>query len=198
MQLKKWIKKSLVILISMLTFGMITPAEFHWLDEASANKKQDNDTFAAHSKSKTVSESPVYTRDQILQSFNGQAEEVSYQKFGDKIRPKIEKEFKEVILPKMEEAIGQLSLTLSDEELSQLEVTENPAGGNGERIFNITNKVTGKPVIKFHVRREQPPLEGFWFNFHYHTAADQFMTHHDLGKIYWDKNTPPNWKTSIH
>ncbi|MBM7692552.1 hypothetical protein JOC77_001982 [Peribacillus deserti] len=197
MQFKKWIKKSLVILISLLTFGTITPAEFHWLDEANANKRQDNDSFA-HSNRKAEIEAPKYSREQILQSFNGQAEMVSYKKFGDKIRPKIEKEFKEMILPKMEEAIGQLSMTLTDEELSQLEVTENPAGGSGERIFNITNNITGKPVIKFHVRREQPPLEGFWFNFHYHTAADQFMSHHDLGKIYWDKNTPPNWRASLH
>ncbi|WP_409288807.1 YpjP family protein [Peribacillus sp. SCS-37] len=200
MQLQRWIKKSLVILISLLTFGTITPSEFHWLQEANASKGQgqNKDSFADSKRKAEVESSIYYSRDELLQTFQQQAEIISYQKFGTKIKPRIEKEFKELILPRMELAIEQVSSGLSDEELQNLEITENPAGGSGERIFNITSRTSGNTLVKFHVRREQPPLEGYWFNFHYHTAKDQFASHHDLGRIYWDKNTPPNWNTTAH
>ncbi|MED4798110.1 YpjP family protein, partial [Priestia megaterium] len=48
-------------------------------------------------------------------------------------------------------------------------------------------------LIRFHVRRENPPKDGYWFNFHYHAAADNFQKHYDLGKIYWNRNMPPKW-----
>ncbi|WP_026694903.1 YpjP family protein [Peribacillus kribbensis] len=197
MQLKRWIRKTLVILISVLTFGAITPSEIHWLEEVKANTSQDNDLLGKSQHQET--EALVQTREQMLHSLYVQAENISYVKFGDKIKPKIENEFKAIILPKMEEAIEQVSMDLAPEQLKNLSVTENPSGGSGERMFNIKDGKSGQTLIKFHVRREHPPHEGFWFNFHYHSNTDHFARHHDLGKIYWDKNTPPSWGTgTIH
>ncbi len=60
-------------------------------------------------------------------------------------------------------------------------------------MFNIYDEQTGKDLIRFHVRTENRPGEGYYYNFHYHTAEDQFATHHNLGDVYWSKNTPPKW-----
>ncbi|MEW8987992.1 MAG: YpjP family protein, partial [Bacillus sp. (in: firmicutes)] len=80
-----------------------------------------------------------------------------------------------------------------EEDLVHLAISEEPGKGKSEKIFHIKDEKTGEDVIRFHVRRDQPPHEGYWFNFHYHTHHDEYQTHHDLGSIYWAKNTPPNW-----
>ncbi|MEH7388569.1 YpjP family protein, partial [Bacillus sp. JJ1521] len=79
------------------------------------------------------------------------------------------------------------------EQLDQLEISEQPSGGNGEKIFHIFDNTSGKDIVRFHVRKDHPPQDGYWFNFHYHTHHDGFQTHHALGDIYWNKNTPPKW-----
>ena len=61
------------------------------------------------------------------------------------------------------------------------------------KIFHVYNRLTGEDLLRFHVRRDHPPQDGYWFNFHYHTAEDGFQSHHELGSIYWDRNTPPDW-----
>ena len=121
-----------------------------------------------------------------------EAEQKAYLKFGEKIGGRIEDEFKDVIFPKIEEIITYYLNEESDELFEQLEVSK-PTGGTGEKIFHIYNTKTGQDVLRFHVRRENKPLEGYWFNFHYHSYHDSFQSHKDLGSIYWDKNTPPNW-----
>ncbi len=135
----------------------------------------------------------VPDRDAFISSMVKQAEYQSYMKFGTRIKPMIEDEFREVILPNIEKVIGEITMQFPDEDLSQLAVTEMPGKGQSEKIFHILNQNTNQDVLRFHVRRDHPPLEGFTFNFHYHTAHDQFQTHHKLGGIYWDKNTPPKW-----
>src|SRR5690606_5692626 len=82
-----------------------------------------------------------------------------------------------------------------DASLEKLAITEKPAGGISEKIFHIYETETNKDIIRFHVRRDKPPLEGYTFNFHYHTYHDQFQTHYALGNIYWDINTRPKWQT---
>jgi hypothetical protein len=91
--------------------------------------------------------------------------------------------------------IASLAEQYPEEQLHYLAVTENPSGGMGERIFHIYRVDSGEDIIRFHVRREHPPQDGYWFQFHYHTYHDDFQTHYELGKIYWDKNTPPQWRT---
>ncbi len=56
-----------------------------------------------------------------------------------------------------------------------------------KKIFNITNSQTGSDLIRFHVRTEKRPQEGYYYNFHYHSAEDDFMAHNNLGDIYWEK-----------
>lgn len=139
-------------------------------------------------KTEVISERDAFINDMVKQ-----AESQAYIKFGAKIKPVIEDEFREIILPNIEKAIEEIALQFPEEDLSQLVITEMPGGGQSEKIFHIMNQQTKQDIIRFHVRRDHPPQTGFTFNFHYHTAHDQFQFHHELGVIYWDKNTPPKW-----
>ena len=201
MQVKQWMKKSLVILISVLTLGLVTPDDIIWSNGANAEKPEKKSFYENETENNDVivtnvielEEKPLNEKEQILINFQQKAEEVSYLKFGDRIKPRIEEEFNEVILPKMQETIASYIESCPNDDLAYLTISENPSSGLGEKIFHVYNSKTGEDLIRFHVRRENPPQQGHWFNFHYHTNEDQFVTHHDLGSIYWDKNTPPNW-----
>lgn len=199
MSLPKWVKKSLVILLSILTLGLVSPEDFQWQDEVSANKpskKSEESKFTNEytiTPSETIYDSFTINREKIIESLYEKAEENSYNKFGERITPYIENEFNEVILPKIEEAISTYVNSYPTTELPYLGISERPALGTSEKIFHIYNKQTGKDLIRFHVRRENPPKQGYWFNFHYHTNEDQFIAHHDLGNIFYSKNTPPQW-----
>ncbi|MTH52078.1 hypothetical protein GKZ89_01575 [Bacillus mangrovi] len=125
-----------------------------------------------------------------LDYFKEMAKGQTQLKFGSKIGPVIEQEFDSLILPKIEETIEK---ELKPEELRNLIITEKPGTGRSEKIFHIYSGETGKDVIRFHVRTDRPPGDGYWFNFHYHLAGDSFEKHHELGRIYWDRNTPPAW-----
>ncbi|MGN7939698.1 YpjP family protein [Virgibacillus sp. 6R] len=194
--MNKWLRKSLVILFSIATFGLVTPpASLALTDKPSddsTEKVSFSDDVIEQSASPVVEAEQPFEKEQILTNILNEAEEKSLQKFGNKIGGVIEDEFKEVILPKMEEIITYYLNEESDELFEHLEVSK-PSGGTGEKIFHIYNTETGQDVLRFHVRRENRPLEGYWFNFHYHTYHDSFQSHKDLGSIYWDKNTPPNW-----
>jgi len=194
--MNKWLRKSLVILFSIATFGLVTPpASLALTDKPSDDSTEKvslSDDVIEQSASSVVEAEHPFEKEQILTNILNEAEEKSLQKFGDKIGGVIEDEFKEVILPKMEEIITYYLNEESDELFEHLEVSK-PSGGTGEKIFHIYNTETGQDVLRFHVRRENRPLEGYWFNFHYHTYHDSFQSHKDLGSIYWDKNTPPNW-----
>jgi hypothetical protein len=122
-----------------------------------------------------------------------EAENQSYQKFGTKIKPVIENEFREIILPNIQSALQEMAFQFPEDDLKNITITEQPSPGHSEKIFNIKNSVTGKDILRFHVRRDNPPQAGYWFNFHFHTYHDGFQSHYDLGSIYWDKNTPPKW-----
>ena len=41
---KKWLRKSLVVLITILTFGLVTPSDFSWFAEAHPLKNINNRT----------------------------------------------------------------------------------------------------------------------------------------------------------
>jgi len=200
MKVKQWMKKSLVILVSILTLGLVTPDDIIWANEASAEKPEkknfyENETLDDVTVTNVIDieEETLNEKEQFLINLQEKAEEVSYLKFGDRIKPRIEEEFNEVILPKMQETIASYIEACPNDDLAYLTISENPSSGLGEKIFHVYNSQTGEDLIRFHVRRENPPQQGHWFNFHYHTNEDQFVTHHDLGSIYWDKNTPPNW-----
>ncbi|MBA4537791.1 YpjP family protein [Bacillus aquiflavi] len=195
--MNRWIRKTFVVLITILTFGIVTPSQAFYTD-VNVNKTQKRNAFEATS-SKNQQTQQLQTEEAKLDKVDlvaqmiKEAEEQSYRKFGNRILPVIKDEFQEMILPNIEVAIKNITTQYPEEALSSLTISETPSGGDGEKIFNIIDNDTGKDIIRFHVRKDRPPQAGFWFNFHYHTHHDNFQTHHDLGSIYWDKNTPPKW-----
>lgn len=199
----RWFRKFLVLSITILTFGLVTPPQILVYGEDKVPKSNaietdseefsDIETVVDLKDTGLIEESPLSEKEENIRRLLQGAEEKSYLKFGSKIKPVIEDEFKEVILPNIEKAIELTAAQFEDENLKHLEIIEEPSGGYSEKIFHIADSRTNRDVIRFHVRKDHPPLEGYWFNFHYHTAHDQFQTHYDLGSIYWDKNTPPKW-----
>lgn len=195
--MNKWLKKSLFVIVSILTFGLVTPSQL--MNTVNAENHTDRDVVEAPSiennfarKNEFIDESQ-FNKAAFMQDLLKQAELQSYQKFGTRIKPVIENEFREVILPNIEAALEETAAQFPEDDLQNLTITEQPGKGLSEKIFNIKNAETGKDILRFHVRRENPPQAGYWFNFHYHTYHDEYQTHHDLGSIYWDKNTPPKW-----
>lgn len=194
----KWLRKSFVVMVTILTFGMVTPSQAAWLEELSQDPSLKRDIFESKPQNDdhdidSISIASFPTREQFLDDLVVQAESYAYQKFGNKIKPVIEDEFKEVILPEIEKVIEEVTLQFPEANLQYLTISEFPSGGISERIFHIHNQLTGEDIIRFHVRRDNPPQQGHWFNFHYHTYVDDFQYHHTLGSIYWNKNTPPKW-----
>ncbi|NNV05922.1 hypothetical protein ETC03_05515 [Geobacillus sp. MMMUD3] len=194
MKLPSWLRKVLVAAITVSTFGLVTPpasllaAKEPPSDDASSPDWQHNPVGRAD-------EAGSLTRAQFIEQTIEKATTQSHEKFGRKIAPVIEEEFRTIILPRIETVIAELAERYPEDELRYLAVSENPSGGQGERIFHLYRVDTGEDLLRFHVRREHPPQDGYWFQFHYHTCEDGFQTHYELGKIYWSKNTPPNWRT---
>lgn len=198
--MRQWLRKSLIIIVSILTFGTVTPSHALWSNEQDVARSQLRGPSHDQSTNQSTVEANLPTveekigKEQFINEMTTKAERQSMIKFGPKISNVIENEFREVILPNMESAIQMTAAQFPEEALANLGITETPSGGVGEKIFHIYNQETNQDIIRFHVRRDKPPLEGYTFNFHYHTHHDQFQTHYTLGTIYWDKNTPPKWK----
>src|SRR6185437_147709 len=55
----------------------------------------------------------------------------------------------------------------------RLAISEKPAGDYSEKIFNVYDLDNRKDLIRFHVRTEKRPQDGYFFNFHYHIADDE-------------------------
>jgi YpjP-like protein len=193
----KWLRKTFIVLITVFTFGLVSPPDYLYIDDVKADKPEKQsyieDVAIPYSEETSYSYSPPLSKEDFVTNALAEAESQSFQKFGTKISPVIEEEFREAILPKIEEALTEVSEQADEGELSNLGITESPSGGYGEKIFNVYNRETGEDVIRFHVRRDHPPKDGYWFNFHYHTSEDGFQKHYDLGKIYWNQNMPPKW-----
>lgn len=195
--MNKWIRKSFVVLVSLLTFGLITPTQL--INNVNAEKPTERDTIEAallrgYTQENSFFETEeVVDKEKFIEELIKQAELQSYQKFGTRIKPVIENEFREIIMPNIEKALQETADQFPAEDLLNLAITETPGKGQSEKIFNIKNSETNTDVLRFHVRRDNPPQAGYWFNFHYHTYHDGFQSHHELGSIYWDKNTPPKW-----
>ncbi|HEY4553312.1 MAG TPA: YpjP family protein [Bacillaceae bacterium] len=192
------LRKLMVITVAILTFGTVTPSHALWqeLGKGEHRGQAAGDTPYRETLDPELIVEEELGKDEFVSMVMSEAERQSLIKFGSKITPVIEDEFKKIILPNIEQALHMTALQYPDEELGQLSITESPGGGVSEKIFHIYHSKTNKDIIRFHVRRDKPPLEGYMFNFHYHTHHDNFQTHHSLGSIQWDKNTPPNWKSS--
>lgn len=195
--LKKWIYKSLVVSVALLSFGLITPKHEIWANfdedrhgKSVLDRPSDNHISAAYQLDDIiVDEKPLPTTDDFVSA----AKEQSYIKFGTKVGPVIEQQFETDIFPKIEEAIAMTVERVGDEKLRNLMVSEKPSGDYSEKIFHIVDSKSKTDVIRFHVRTENRPFDGYYYNFHYHTFEDNYSKHYDLGEIYWSKNTPPKW-----
>lgn len=195
-----WLKKALVTCITIFTFGLVTPPSA-LLENAKAHKSSKPDVEQA-SDTAVGQASDGFQDEQIDEQVTPaifvtyameEAERQSVMKFGTKIAPVIEDEFKEAILPRIEETLSAFAGTIPSDSLQHLALSQKPAGGENEKIFHVYDERTGKDLLRFHVRRDRPPLEGYYFNFHYHSVEDEYATHYDLGNMYWGKNKPPQW-----
>lgn len=197
-QMKQWLQKFLVITVALLTFGLITPNHSIW--ESLENGQQSNRNTTTNYKELDFSQpdleedTPTHEEsadpvDWIMQA----AKEQSYIKFGSKIAPVIGEEFEQRIFPQFETVITETFAQIDEESKQYLTISDKPSGNYSEKIFHIANGQTGKDILRFHVRTEKRPLDGYFYNFHYHTYEDQFASHHTIGEIHWSKNTPPKW-----
>lgn len=199
--MKNWLKKLSVILITIMTLGFYTPPitlsadPEENKDSISSKEAIADDDIIAHSElpASNIEQYPYNDSDYLVSMIAEQAAEQVVEKFGPRIAEKIEDEFMRTILPNMEDVLKSLLANAGDEMIPYFGITEQPSQGHGERIFHIYNHQTNEDLARFHVRRDNRPLEGYWFNFHYHLSEDNFEQHHDIGEIYWDKNTPPRW-----
>ncbi|BDH61531.1 hypothetical protein MTP04_16610 [Lysinibacillus sp. PLM2] len=201
--MKKWMQKLIVITVALVTFGIISPNHEIWelLEHDHSSSSNNNGDYQSSANSVTyedsisdeVTEHSTYLEEQSINSILLTAKEQSYMKFGSKISPVIGKEFDARILPKIEEVI-QVTLARHDEEkIPYIKISDQPSGNYSEKIFHISNGYTGQDLLRFHVRTERRPVEGYYYNFHYHTVEDQYVKHHNIGDIYYSKNTPPKW-----
>lgn len=194
----KWLQKSLIITVALLTLGVITPAHDIWSGlQDKDNAKQlegptegQSDELLNESTYQVSLDEPIQS---IEDAFISSARELSYEKFGEKIGPFITNEFDDVIFPKIDEVIRMTLNDANDLHKQRLAISEKPAGNYSEKIFHVFNEETREDLIRFHVRTDKRPQDGYFFNFHYHVAKDGFSSHHTLGDIYWSKNTPPKW-----
>lgn len=214
-----WLRKIFVVLVTIVTFGTIAPghglqlpvktnhsSKTNIIDQKAVEEDHSEDFQIMEESYSAIFDEDIGNWRDIAQSIHHvedlkshfydysmrHATNQAMIKFGS-IGNVIGDEFREVVLPGIEKAIETVTGELQSEDLKHLAITESPAGGIGEKIFHIYNEANGKDVIRFHVRRDHPPQEGYWFNFHYHTYTDNFVKHYNLANIYWDKNTPPNW-----
>lgn len=195
--MKLWMRKTLVVLFTITTFGLISPPQALMSDkqaEISLSRQENGSPVEILSSIETKTPPDLSSFEYYKSSLLEEVENQSFIKFGTKISPVIEDHYRLVILPKIEKQIMKIVEERSDHDAFQsIAITDNPDPGRKEKIFNVYNMKTGEDILKFHVRLDQPPKEGYWFNFHYHLADDSFQTHYELGSIYWDRNTPPKW-----
>ncbi|WP_391209208.1 YpjP family protein [Psychrobacillus sp. L4] len=189
--MKKWFQKSIIITVALLTFGLISPDHLIWeqlLDQKNPEKSLFSDTESLRHEQVSLSK-----EEDLKNSITVAAREQAYIKFGERIGPVIQNEFDEVIFPRIQEAINATISNTGQEKVANLAITEQPSGEYHEKIFHVYNNETRKDLIRFHVRTDKKPQEGYYFNFHYHLAEDNYTKHYALGEIYWSKNTPPKW-----
>ncbi|WEG13744.1 YpjP family protein [Pullulanibacillus sp. KACC 23026] len=213
----KWFRKIVVTFVTIITLGTVVPsanpvprenpnANLDVLGQNNPNGTSDSrheviiDIKESRKRKKydwstLVSESqdPDELIDLLSDFASEQAKEQGLKKFGPVIENRIGDTYNQTIVPKFSEAVAKIGQSLDYETLLNLSVSEKPSAGSGERILHFFDQRTGQELIKFHVRRDHPPKDGYWFNFHYHIAADNFQNHYEIGKIYWDKNMPPGW-----
>jgi len=204
--MKLWFRKITVVLITILTLGMyvppivLNPEVDDNKDEITSKATNDDATRVTINTSAEVPDTrfsndfTIQTKqEEMIESLTHKAREQTISKLGPRIMKEVDQEFNENILPAIDEVLQSFLAEGEEEKLPYYGITEHPTGGVGEKIFHVYDVRTNKDLARFHVRRDNRPQEGYWFNFHYHLSKDNFEEHHEIGEIYWDKNTPPKW-----
>ncbi|MEC5423905.1 YpjP family protein [Virgibacillus sp. C22-A2] len=199
--MKLWLRKIAVVFIAILTFGMYIPPAY-----INTDTEKNEEAISLKSASENVATQTLEVREEaeaditlgsdeglFITTLTEKAREQMITKLGPRIVNQVEDDILSTILPSIEDVLQTILTEAEQDTLQYYSITENPSEGFGERIFNIYDYRTNKTVAKFHVRRDNRPLEGYWFNFHYHLSTDGFEEHHEIGEIYWDKNIPPKW-----
>ncbi|MGY0694924.1 YpjP family protein [Virgibacillus sp. FSP13] len=201
--MKRWMRKVSVVLIAIMTLGLYVPPTYlntnaeENNEAVSPDADVNQDVLTSVSDEDEIDLSPTNNDDNFERDYvdiiTEKAKEQTITKLGPRIVGQVEDDFEAEILPHMESVLEIIMDKAGVDNAPYLAITEHPSQGSGEKIFNIYDERTKKDVAKFHVRRDNRPLEGYWFNFHYHLSNDNFEMHHEIGEIYWDKNTPPKW-----
>lgn len=214
----QWLLKTFVAIVTVLTLGTVVPTVNYHSDTRPSrydsgspqSQSEQSELIIPQTKAVIDKESEEDSNEdwatiamnctskddmlaQLEQFTEKEAVNQGFLKFGDTIASEIGDTYTNEIAPKFADAVATLGAATDADTLKHLAVSHNPAAGTGERILNLYDERTGKEWIKFHVRRDHPPLDGYYFTFHYHTNNDNFQAHHEVGKVYWDKNMPPNW-----
>ncbi|WP_100487389.1 YpjP family protein [Sporolactobacillus pectinivorans] len=211
-----FIKKGLVALVAILTFGTVIPVfPAHYVDKQgdkeSIQKEKTQDSplrsYGSTSQEETQANPTVLwgrrfsadvSKETLISAFSSyallEAEQQGFHKFGTRVSEKIGNQYMQEIAPSFVSAIEEVSNAHDESWIRTLAVTHSPSSGMGERILHVYQTGTGNEVLKLHVRRDHPPQDGYWFDFHYHTVSDGFQKHHELKKVFWGKNMPPKWK----
>lgn len=198
--MKLWMKRISVFLITIMTLGLYTPPVYLDTeasnDEFSTEKSNTSDEITAPTLD--VADEIDYSQesditDYIINSMTKQAKEQTIAKLGPRIANQIEPDMTAMILPNIEEVLQKILAEAGEDQINYYGISEQPSSGYGEKIFNIYDYKTKTDIARFDVRRDNRPGEGYWFNFHYHLSGDNFVEHHQIGEIYWNKNMPPKW-----
>lgn len=198
--MKKYLQNIFIALVAVLTLGVISPNHEIWtnLQPKDDTREANLPTTSKHDLQLGLEDS-IFERESFESSLSIEdalfhpAKELAYMKFGSRIGPVIQNEFDSTIFPKIEEVIQDTVASAGGLDNRMLSITEYPSGDYAEKMFHVSDTENDKDLIRFHVRTEKRPLDGYFYNFHYHTAEDGFTVHHSLGDIYWSKNTPPKW-----
>ncbi|MFC4402141.1 YpjP family protein [Gracilibacillus xinjiangensis] len=199
--MNKWMKKITVMMVTILTLGLYVPPIYVDADMDDSDKGEvspsSNDLSRVSEQQVDVElqDPPVneFNNELYLGALTDQAKYQLMEKLGGKIASGIDLELEEVVLPNLESVLEQLYDQIGEKQSQYLVIAEDPASGYGERIFNLYDVDSKKDIATFHVKRVKRPQEGYFFQFHYHLANDNFEEHYTIADIYWGKNTPPKW-----
>ncbi|RKQ33570.1 YpjP family protein [Oceanobacillus halophilus] len=202
--MKLWMRKIAVVLITIVTLGIYTPTGLLEInaDEtkdslSKSNLNEDRPNTGTNVQQEVKFDIPLYdvsSKEYFITDLMEKAKEQTLLKFGPRMIDRVEDEFTTEILPTMENVLQSVVDDAGDN-YTNYGITEIPSKGYGERIFHVYDYQNEQDIARFHVRRDNRPLEGHYFNFHYHLSSDGFKEHHEIGEIFWDKNTPPKWMT---
>ncbi|RDW15750.1 hypothetical protein CWR48_18615 [Oceanobacillus arenosus] len=202
--MKLWMRKIIVALVTVATLGIYIPTELLQVDadESKDGIASEADETASTSIAEVREEAEVddaintdylHDSDYYFHNLIEKAKDQTITKFGPKIAEQVEDDFTAFILPNIELALQSIVADVDEDVSRYYAITEQPSKGYGEKIFHVYDNLNEQDIARFHVRRDNRPLEGHYFNFHYHLSEDGFKEHHEIGEIYWDKNTPPKW-----